>query len=201
MPPQQLMTLAIIGGVWTASSFVEALRTILNRIYKIHSPPHYIFRRTLSIIQFLFIVIFLFLGMMILVVLPIVLNNLFNLSMSVNHDLSRSVIHALNKMSFIWIYVRSILVYVFLFLSSSTLYYIIPNVKIKFKEVLPGASLVVVLWAISGRIFSKYITYYSQLDLVYGSLANIIITMIFFYVNNIIFIYGAEFNYHLSKGS
>jgi len=139
--------------------------------------------------------------MMILVILPIVLNNLFNLSMSVNHDLSRSVIQALNKVSFIWIYVRSILVYVFLFLSSSTLYYIIPNIKIKFKEVLPGASLVVVLWAISGRIFSKYITYYSQLDLVYGSLANIIITMIFFYVNNIIFIYGAEFNYHLSKGS
>lgn len=138
---------------------------------------------------------------MILVVMPIVLNNLFNLSMSVNHDLSRNVIQALNKMGFIWNYVRSTLVYVFLFLSSSTLYCIIPNAKIKFKEVLPGSFLVVVLWAISGHVFRKYITYYSQLDLVYGSLANIIITMIFFYVNNIIFIYGAEFNYNISKGS
>jgi len=194
------MTLAIVGGVWTASSFVEALRTILNRIYKIHSPPHYIFRRTLSIIQFLFISVFLFLGMMLLIVMPIALNNLLSLSMSVNQNFSVNFIHFIKRLSFIWPYTRSTLIYMFLFISSSTLYCIIPNAKIKFKEVLPGSTLAVLLWYISGIFFTKYISYYSQLDLVYGSLANIIITMVFFYVNNIIFIYGAEFNYHMSKG-
>ena len=54
-PPQGLLTLAIFGTIWTSSSFVECLRTILNRVYEIKSPPNYIFRRLLSIGQFLII--------------------------------------------------------------------------------------------------------------------------------------------------
>ena len=35
--------------------------------------------------------------------------------------------------------------------------------------------------------------------MVYGSLANIIVFLLFFYIVNVIFIYGAEFNYLLEK--
>src|SRR5262249_27292507 len=55
IPPQSLLNLAIIGSIWTASSFVECLRTILNRVHEITSPPAYIIRRLLSILQFLII--------------------------------------------------------------------------------------------------------------------------------------------------
>jgi membrane protein len=182
VPPQSLMTLAIFGSIWTASSFVEGLRTILNRIYDLSVPPSYIFRRMLSILQFFIISIFLFFGMMILVVIPIVLNKVPELN------------SVLSQLGTFWQYMRYILIFVCLFLSNSALYYIIPNVKIRFKQVLPGSFLTVCLWLISGYLLSNYIRYYSQLSFVYGSLGNIIITMIFFYIVNIIFIYGAEFN-------
>jgi membrane protein len=182
VPPQRLMTLAILGSIWTASSFVEGLRTILNRIHNIKSPPRYIFRRMLSIIQFLLISIFLFLVMMVLVVIPIIVNKFSGINA------------ILDYVGIFWYYVRYIMIFACLFFASCSLYYIIPNVKINLKEVMPGAFLTTCLWLINGRLLSTYIGYYSQLNLIYGSLGNIIITMIFFYVSNIIFIYGAEFN-------
>ena len=54
-PPQGLLTIAILGAIWTASSAVEGLRTILNRAYRVKTPPAYIWRRLLSVAQFLFI--------------------------------------------------------------------------------------------------------------------------------------------------
>ena len=187
VPPVSLMSLAIVGSIWTASSFVEGLRTILNRIYKLTAPPSYIFRRMLSIVQFFIISMFLFLGMMLLVIIPIIISKFSNIH-SIFHDLG-----------ILLSFVRYLLIFVCLFLSSSTLYYIIPNVKIRYIDVLPGSFLTVCFWLISGYFLSNYIKYYSQLNFVYGSIGNIIITLIFFYVVNIIFIYGAEFNYQINK--
>lgn len=183
VPPQRLMTLAIIGTIWTSSSFVEGLRTILNRVYHIESPPPYLMRRLLSILQFFAISIFIILVMLILVLAPILLSKLPQIENIM--QLSQPVIQ----------YWRYVLIIFSLLLSVSSLYYMIPNVKIKFSETLPGALYTVVLWIISGHYFSKYIVYYNQLNVVYGSLGSIIITMLFFYIINTIFIYGAVFNY------
>src|SRR3989338_10788634 len=54
-PPQSFLTLAIIGVIWTASSSVEGLRTILNRAYRVHLPPPYLLRRLINIIEFFII--------------------------------------------------------------------------------------------------------------------------------------------------
>jgi membrane protein len=96
----------------------------------------------------------------------------------------------------------NILRYIFilcsLFLCVSSLYYFIPNAKLRFREVVPGALLTVILWIVSGHLLSTYIVYYNQLSIVYGSLGSIIITLLFFYIINMIFIYGAEFNHALT---
>jgi uncharacterized BrkB/YihY/UPF0761 family membrane protein len=42
-----------------------------------------------------------------------------------------------------------------------------------------------------------YLNEFSQMTLIYGSLSGFIATLIFFYVMNVIFIYGAEFNHEL----
>jgi len=177
------MTLAIFGSIWTASSFVEGLRTILNRVYHISSPPPYIARRLLSIVQFFIISFFISFIMFLFVIIPIgirkvaILNELFDI-----------VITDIN-------YWRYVLISTSLLVTVSSLYYMIPNVKMKFVETLPGAIYTVCLWMICGNLLSKYIIYYHQLNIVYGSLGSIIITMLFFYLINMIFIYGAVFNY------
>ncbi|PCJ23660.1 MAG: hypothetical protein COA94_08110 [Rickettsiales bacterium] len=187
-PPQELMTLAIFGSIWTSSSFVECLRTILNRVYEIKSPPNYIFRRLLSIIQFLAISLVISLAMLVLLIIPIGLAKLPQFVL-----LAKGYGETLNL-------ARYALVFLSLFLSVCSLYYIIPNTKLRFEEVVPGAFLTVILWTSSGYLLSKYIGHYHQLNVVYGSIGSIIITLIFFYIVNMIFIIGAEFNYLTRRG-
>jgi len=182
-PPQGLMTLAIVGTIWTSSSFVECLRTILNRVYEITSPPNYIFRRLLSITQFLLISLVISLAMLLLIIIPIGLAKIPQFMELIEGY--QSILNA----------ARYSMIFLSLLLSVCALYYIIPNAKLKFVAVIPGALLTVILWVVSGYLLSTYIVYYNQLNIVYGSLGSIIVTLIFFYIVNMIFIIGAEFNY------
>lgn len=185
-PPQGLLTLAIIGSIWTASSFVECLRTILNRVYEIKSPPNYFLRRLLSIIQFISISMLISLVMLMLIIIPIWIEKLPNIMVL--------IIQYKSSLNFL----RYFLIFFSLFLTVCSFYYIIPNAKLKFIEVIPGAFFTVILWILSGYFLSKYIIYYNQLNIIYGSLGSIIVTLIFFYIINMIFILGAEFNYAMS---
>ncbi|MCC8461069.1 MAG: YihY/virulence factor BrkB family protein [Candidatus Megaira endosymbiont of Carteria cerasiformis] len=182
-PPQGLLTLAIVGSIWTSSSFVECLRTILNRVYQIKSPPNYFLRRMLSIAQFLFISTMISLTMLLLIIIPIGLQKL------------PSFMRMIEDYKTILNFSRYLLIFLSLFITVCSLYYLIPNVKLKFSEVIPGAFLSVLLWILSGYLLSTYLFYYNQLNIIYGSLGSIIVTLIFFYIVNMIFILGAEFNY------
>jgi membrane protein len=188
-PPQGLLTLAILGTIWTSSSFVECLRTILNRVYEIKSPPNYILRRLLSIVQFLGISIIISLAMLLLIIIPIGLEKI------------PQFVELTNDYSNIIDISRYGLIFVSLLFSVCSLYYIIPNAKLKLMEVIPGALLTISLWSISAYLLSTYIVYYRQLSLIYGSLGSIIVTLIFFYIVNMIFIIGAEFNYLVREKS
>ncbi|MGZ7109551.1 MAG: YihY/virulence factor BrkB family protein, partial [Methanobacterium sp.] len=75
-PPDGLVTLSIVGAIWTASSSVEGLRTILNRVYKVTAPPPYISRRLLSIVQFLVFTFLILISMLIVIFTPIVLQSI-----------------------------------------------------------------------------------------------------------------------------
>lgn len=188
-PPYKLMTIAIVGTIWTSSSFVEGLRTILNRIYNISSPPPYLFRRLLSIVQFLVTNLLIFMAMFILVIIPIWIKKVPELQ------------HILDSYGPLFNYLRYGLILLFLFATVSTFYYVIPNAQIQFKKVIPGAIATVLLWIATGTILSNYLIYYTQLSVLYGSLGSIIITLLFFYIFNMIFIYGAELNYILQTAS
>ena len=177
------MTIAIIGTIWTSSSFVEGMRTILNRIYHISTPPPYLMRRLLSIVQFLIINIFISCVMFILIFVPIGLRKVPEIG------------HMLDTFSPSWTYFRYLLIFLSLFGTVSTFYYVLPNIKLKFIDIVPGSLLTIILWTISGNLLSTYIVYYTQLSVLYGSLGSIILTLIFFYIFSMIFIYGAEFNY------
>jgi membrane protein len=183
VPPQSLMTLAIIGSIWTASSFVEGLRTILNRIYRVDSPPPYLRRRFMSIVQFFLITFVLSFAMFLLVIIPIGLSKI------------PTLVDNLSAYVLVLEYWRYVLIFISLMTTVAALYYIIPNITVTLLEIIPGAILTVILWIISGQLLSKYIIYYNQLNIVYGSLGSIIITLLFFYVINVLFIYGAVFNY------
>jgi membrane protein len=196
-PPQGLLTFAIIGAIWTASSSVEGLRTVLNRAYRVSTPPAYIWRRLLSIAQFLILT-----GAMIFVTfLFIVVPNLWETVLStlevkeqVNQFLANYVI-----LESVWHWLRYVVAVGVLFILVMVSYVILPNIKQSWRAVLPGAATVVFLWFMAGLMLSAYVSDFQQVNIIYGSLGGFIAALLFFYISAMIFIFGAEFNYAIEK--
>ena len=84
-----------------------------------------------------------------------------------------------------------------LFFFIASLYVFIPNTKIKFLDVVPGSVITIVLLRCILYVYSKYFGVYAKANVIYGSLGNIILTLIMFYIINLAFIYGAEINYYI----
>ncbi len=186
-PTPSLLTISILGAIWTSSSAVEGLRTVLNRAYRVTSPPAYIWRRTLSVFQFILFTMVSMIAMITLIFTPIILDKMVDvLNLSVESTLLISRI----TVSFSGMLI---------FLGICSLYYMLPNIKQRFINVMPGAFLVMLLWLGFASLFSSYLANFRQVNLIYGSLEGIIATLLFFYVLNIIFIYGAEINYLIEK--
>ncbi|GFZ85595.1 hypothetical protein RLOatenuis_5700 [Rickettsiales bacterium] len=184
-PPQGVLTLSAAGALWTASSVVEGMRTVLNRAYRVHTPPAYIFRRLLSIVQILFITVAMVLAILSLTVVPIFVDML-----SKYFDV---------KPLLDLIYIRYLFSVAILFFCAFWLYLTLPNVKQKWRKVMPGTILLVLLWSSTAEALSYYLRSFNQLSIIYGSLAGIIVSMLFFYLISICFIFCAEFNHNLAK--
>jgi membrane protein len=186
-PPQSFLTIAIIGVIWTASSSVEGCRTILNRAYRVAFPPPYIFRRFISILEFFVIIFSIVIGLFIFIILPSFLKGLegnFTHKFHIDYD---------------FFYLRHVIFFLMLSFATSVLYYALPNAKQKITQTVPGSILAVLLWVGLEKLFSLYLENFHQFNFVYGSLAGMIVSLMLFYLISLVFILGAEFNYHFHR--
>lgn len=185
-PPQGFVTMSILGAIWTSSSMLEGMRTVLNRAYRVSNPPTYILRRLTSIVQLLLIMMVIMVVMSAIVTTSILIESVHP---ETNAVFSPSVVDVWSKY---FLYVSAGL----LFLTVAVQYYVLPNIKQSLIAVIPGAALVVLLWIAGAKVFTWYITSIDhQVHIIYGSLGSFIATLIFFFILNVIFIYGAELNH------
>ncbi len=182
-PPHGILTIAIIGAIWTASGTVEAIRTILNRVYRVSNPPHFIWRRLVSMMQFVILSFLVIVALFLLTIVP-------------------GMIKFLHLESYIGSFltvVRYCGSGLMMFIGICITYWVLPNIKQRVWNIVPGAALCLFFWLIIINLFTVFVSYYPRVNTVYGSLAGVILTLLFFYVMNIVYVFGAEFNYALEK--
>jgi hypothetical protein len=75
----------------------------------------------------------------------------------------------------------------------------LPMHRLELREVLPGAIATSVLWLIAAALFTLYLSRLADYGATYGTLGGVVITLVFFYISAVIFIYGAEFNASLYR--
>ena len=80
------------------------------------------------------------------------------------------------------------------------LYWASPNARHGFRWIGPGAVIAVVLWLIASALFALYVAYFGHYNKVYGSIAGVIIFLIWLWITNIAILLGAEFNAELARG-
>ena len=72
-------------------------------------------------------------------------------------------------------------------------FYFIPNAKTRFRDVWVGAILTGVLWRVAFDGFSWYIETNSRLTVIHGSIAAVVVFLLWIYVSSVILMFGVEF--------
>jgi membrane protein len=186
-PSPSILSIAFLTIIWTASSFIAGLRTILNKSYHVKTTPNFLLGRMLSILHFFLITITIIVAILSLIVVP-------------------KAIHQINILlgyyyepNCFWIFVRHLTMFLVLVFMVALIYCLIPNVKLSLRKVLPGSIVTVIGWYLTVKLFALYLLYFNQFNVIYGSLGGVIISLLFFYLISMILIYGAEFNYNFER--
>ena len=172
-----LGVLSIVGLFWSASAMFGAISLAINRAWDIRRDrPFYI--RKASELGMAFGTGFLF---------------LLSLGASAIISVLRRVLN-LPAADLIIVNVGSRLVAFLLMLAVFLLLYkLIPNTKTYWRYIWPGALLAAVLFEIARTLFIFYLENFANYQLIYGSIASIIVLLVWIYYSAFIMVLGAEF--------
>jgi len=185
-----LLWLGAIVGLWTATSFVETIRDILRRAYGVkYCAPFWEYR----------------LGSMAMIV-----GSVFLLMVAFGFSIAlSSVQHAIEH----WIPIFQNVA------DAMTFYRVVPAIALFITNYLvfllltpsryrrvgcrkwPGALLITAWWLITAEILPQAIGLLGGYDLTYGSLAGVMVVLIFFFMVGLGVVMGAELNAALAEAS
>ena len=182
-----LLSITILALLWTAGKGLMALTCGLNSVHEIEETRNYF---ALRIISTFYTILLAF--MVISALIFLVFGNWLYLW----------IIEKFPILNDVAAFVISIRAFASLLILTSvfTLFYkMLPAVKVKLLQQIPGALFAAVGWLVFSYFFSIYINYVQNLSYMYGGLVGIIILMLWLYFcMNIIFI-GAEINFILYR--
>lgn len=80
------------------------------------------------------------------------------------------------------------------------LYWASPNAKQGFRWVTPGGLLAVFLWLVASAGFGVYVAGFANYNKTYGSLAGLIVFLVWLWLTNSAILLGAQLNAELERG-
>lgn len=91
-----------------------------------------------------------------------------------------------------WSYLRFVLVFVLLAFAIGTLYMMAQGSRRPLREVWPGVVTSLVLWMVLSISFSYYVENMANYAVLYGSIAAIVVVLLWLYMSAVVVILGAE---------
>ena len=181
----EVLTLSALFAIWVASSAVEAFRIAFDRAYAVPDPRSFIENRALAILLvFIGAVVAALLGVSILFS-PLILRFLQQVLMVPVPEITKYFTYGFGVLVFV----------VFLLM----MHRMLPGRRVKGSRLWPGVVISTVLWVSAASGFSIYLSFTPTYTVTYGTLAGVIITLMFFYITGAAIIFGAEVNAALNQ--
>ncbi|MGW0249035.1 YihY/virulence factor BrkB family protein [Nocardia goodfellowii] len=101
----------------------------------------------------------------------------------------------------VWNIVKWPVLFVVVSVLLAILFWASPNAKQGgVKWISPGGVVAVVIWLITSVLFAVYVANFSSYDKTYGSLAGVVIFLVWLWLTNLALLLGAEINAELDRG-
>lgn len=182
-----LLSIGIIGTLWSASNGVNAITKALNKAYDVTKTRPFFIARLIAIALTIAMIVVISIALILPVfgkMIGVYTFSLFGLS---------------ENFLTIWNAFRWIISSIILFLVLVSLYTMAPFTRVYLRVSIWGALFATIGWQLVSLIFSYYVSTLGNYSATYGSLGTVIILMIWFYISGIIIITGGVINSVLQK--
>jgi membrane protein len=177
---------AIVGlalALWSASGYVAGFMRASNAIYDVdEGRPIWLTAPLRLLVTLALVVMLVISAVMVIVTGPIAsqVGKVFGIG---------------NSIVIVWDIAKWPILLVIVSLMFSLLYWACPNVKQPgVKWITPGGVIAVISWLIASGLFALYVSFSGSYNKTYGSLATVIVFLVWLWIANIAILLGAEFN-------
>jgi membrane protein len=177
-----LLTLGIIGAIWSSSAAMVAIIDALNRAYDVTEWRPWWKRRLLAMLLTVALALFVIIALTLVLVGPAMAFSLANwLGLG-------------SAVALLWALIRWPVILFCVVFSVDLVYHFAPNRRGRWVWITPGSVLATALWIVSSFAFRVYVTNFGDYTAMYGAIGGAIVTMLWFYVSSIAILIGAELN-------
>jgi membrane protein len=173
-----------VGGsvvmVWAALGFFGAITSAINYAFQVQ-PFGYWKHKLVSFLMMLAASLLMLVGLILLSARTMVVSRWFpatGLEVPVFAVLASFLVEWLSSLIFIVVV--------------GLLFYYVPNARVRFRDVWPGAIVTGVLWRLALKGFGWYVRDLSRFS-VHGSVAAVVVFLMWVYLSAVILMYGVEF--------
>jgi membrane protein len=181
----------IIGlaiALWSASGYVAAFMRASNAIYEVdEGRPIWVTAPVRILTTVALVVLMLVAAAIVVLTGPIA-------------DKVGSAVGLGNTAVTVWDIAKWPVLLVLVSFMIALLYYVSPNVEQpRFRWITPGGVVAVVIWLIASGLFAVYVGLSGSYNKTYGSLATVIVFLVWLWITNIAILFGAEFNAEMQR--
>ena len=181
-----VLSVAIIGTLWTAGKGMLALIRGLNAINDVEENRNYFVLRTVSSFYTLIMIVVVILSLLVMVF---------------GNVLVELIVREFPQVQILFEFLmncRFIFAWIILTIVFTMIYAYVPNRRMKFFDQLTGGMFSAVVWSCFSWCFSVYVDRFEGFG-TYGSLATIVVVMLYLYFCMYIIMIGAYINNYLNE--
>jgi membrane protein len=183
------LVLGLLGALWSASGYVGAFGRAMNRVYEIGEGRPIWKLRPVQLLVTLFSIV-----LVAIAAAALVLTGPVAKAVGEQIGLGSTAILVWNIAK--WPVLLAIVVVIV-----AVLYYATPNVKQpKFRWMSVGALFAILVWILASVAFGLYVSMFASYDKTYGSLAGVIVFLLWLWLTNVALLFGAELDAELERG-
>ncbi len=177
-----LLTLGVLGAVWSSSAAMVAIIDALNRAFDVTEWRPWWKRRLVAMGLTVALALFIVLSLVLVLIGP-------TLAFRIADWLRLGPAVAM-----LWAVLRWPVMISCVIIGVDLVYHFAPNRRTRWVWFTPGSVVATAAWIASSFVFKFYITTFGDYAATYGAIGGAIVTMLWFYVSSIAILIGAELN-------
>ena len=183
------LVLGLLGALWAASGYVGAFSRAMNRIYEVAEGRPFWRLRPMQVL---------------LTVVNVALCAMALVILIVSGPVAEAVGSAIgvgDDLVVIWGWAKWPVLALVVMVIVALLYYATPNVDFtRFRVISVGAFVAILVWLVASVGFAFYVANFDSYNKTYGSVAGVVIALLWLWITNVALLFGAELDAELERG-